>query len=158
MTLAQQTEVKGLQHKALAPVLSRRASASIARPFGKSLAQDDFSPQPPPLRAPRPSTRDPYYAVMQQGLAEDAQTFYKQRPTTTEWVLLPDRRCPGIPSRRPGVTMPIASGSEPRKSGARQRGARALRNPPGLPSFSKPLTDGHAVFRISTRKAISTSR
>jgi hypothetical protein len=59
----------------------RHASVSIARPFGRSLAQDDFSPQPPPRRAPRPSKLDPYHAVIQQWLAEDARTFYKQRHT-----------------------------------------------------------------------------
>ena len=156
--MAQQTAIKALQHQGFGPSAIAARLGLDRKTVRKYLAQDDFSPQLPPRRAPRPSTRDPYYAVMQQGLAEDAQTFYKQRPTTTEWVLLPDRRCSGIPSRRPGVTMPIASGSEPRKSGARQHGARALRNPPGLPSFSKRLTDVHAVFRISTRKAISTSR
>jgi len=81
ITMAQQTVIKALQHQGFGPSAIAERLGLDRKTVRKYLAQDDFSPQPPPRRAPRPSKLDPYHAVIQQWLAEDARTFYKQRHT-----------------------------------------------------------------------------
>jgi transposase len=81
ITMAQQTAIKALQHQGLGPSAIAARLGLDRKTVRKYLAQDDFSPQPPPVRVPRSSKLDPYHAVIQQWLAEDARTFYKQRHT-----------------------------------------------------------------------------
>ncbi len=79
--MAQQTEIKALQHQGFGPSAIAARLDLDRKTVRKYWAQDDFSPPPPPVRPPGPSKLDPYHAVIQQWLADDARTFHKQHHT-----------------------------------------------------------------------------
>lgn len=81
ITMAQQTTIKALQNQGLGPSAIAVRLGIDRKTVRKYLAQEDFSPPPPPARASGPSKLDPYVAVIQQWLADDTRTFHKQHHT-----------------------------------------------------------------------------
>ena len=55
--MTQQTEIKALQHQGFGPSTIAARLGVDRKTVRKYLAQDDFSPAPPPVRPPGPSKR-----------------------------------------------------------------------------------------------------
>ena len=81
MTMAQQTTIKGLQNQGLGPRAMALRLGIDRKTVRQDLAQEDFSPPPPPARASGPSQRDPSIAVIPQWRADDTRTFHQQHHT-----------------------------------------------------------------------------
>ena len=79
--MTQQTEIKALQHQGFGPSTIAARLGVDRKTVRKYLAQEDFTPAPPPSRTAGPSKLDPYGPVIQQWLADDARTFHKQHHT-----------------------------------------------------------------------------
>ena len=94
IAMAQQTEIKALQHQGFgASAIAARLGVD-RKTVRKYLAQDDFSPPPPPTQVPGPSKLDPYIPVIQQWLAEDTRTFHKQHHTAQRILERLRAECP----------------------------------------------------------------
>ncbi len=57
IAMTQQTEIKALQHQGFGPSTIAARLGVDRKTVRKYLAQDDFSPPPPPVRPPGPSKR-----------------------------------------------------------------------------------------------------
>jgi len=92
--MAQQTTIKTLHQQGFGPSAIAARLGVDRKTVRKYLAQDDFSPPPPPLRTPGPSKLDPYHGVIQQWLAEDTRTFHKQHHTAQRILERLQAECP----------------------------------------------------------------
>jgi transposase len=92
--MSQQALVKELQAQGWGPSAIAQRLSLDRKTVRQYMTHEDFSPAPPPPRAPGPSKLDPFVPQIQQWLAEDRQTFYKQHHTARR---IDDRLCTECP-------------------------------------------------------------
>jgi hypothetical protein len=85
MGMAPQTAITARQRPGVGPSASAARRGRDRKTVRKDRTPADASPKPPPIRAPRPSKRDPDHAVIQPWRADDARPFY-QPPHTAQRV------------------------------------------------------------------------